>query len=55
MKPLKVIKPVKIDNLYIEYMEKGLIAYYEEDYEKALSYYNKIIIKYPHFPLAHSD
>ncbi len=54
MKPIKIIKPIKINNLYIEYMEKGFIAFYEEDYDKALSYYQKIIVKYPHFPLAHS-
>lgn len=54
MKPLKVIKPVEIDDAAIAKMEEGLIAYYDQDYPKALDLYVSLIEDYPHFPLAQS-
>ena len=49
----KPVPPVDIDlDAYIS-MEKGLIAYYESDYKKALRDYLKVIKKYPTFSLAH--
>lgn len=46
-----IIKPLKVDDNALEQMEKGLIAFYEQDYEASLANYLKVIKKYPNFPL----
>ncbi|MDA1354016.1 MAG: tetratricopeptide repeat protein [bacterium] len=48
------ILPLDVDELSLHYMEKGLIGYYEQNYDTALFYYKKVIETYPNFVLAHN-
>ncbi len=51
--PPKPVPPVDIDLAAFNAMEKGLIAYYDSDYKKALRAYLSVVKKYPGFALAH--
>ena len=47
------VKPLPIDHKSLVRLEKGLLAFYESDYEAALAHYLTVVKKYPSFAHAH--
>ena len=52
-KKKKIETPHKMDHATFTNLEKGLIAFYNQDFELALNYYRNVLDKYPYFGLAH--